>query len=175
MNSCFQNSKTNSWKISIILTQNRLNCRIVVRSSLLYFRLYVYVQELRIFFLPYSCAWVCCRTRVGTISQSSSETSFKLLRFTSGLSHLEKLPFVVSSIHITSANAKKSKWQIFGTSDHSSKNQHFRNPTNYTPLDPEFYTDHYLQRDYTLKRNCNKDKIVLQQVFEVHHIYYYCL
>ena len=102
-------------------------------------------------------------------------TSFKLLRFTSGLSHLEKLPFVVSSIHITSANAKKSKWQIFGTSDHSSKNQHFRNPTNYTPLDPEFYTDHYLQRDYTLKRNCNKDKIVLQQVFEVHHIYYYCL
>ena len=62
------------------------------------------------------------KIRVGTISQSSSETSFKLLRFTVGLSHLEKLSFVQISAHIASAIAKKSKWQIFGPGDHMAKN-----------------------------------------------------
>ena len=45
--------------------------------------------------------------RVGTISQSSSETPFKLFRFTVGLSHLEKLSFAQASAYIASANAKK--------------------------------------------------------------------
>ena len=48
---------------------------------------------------------------------------FKLLRFT-----VELRPFklVQASTHIPSANAKKSKWQIFGPSNHRAKNQNFR-------------------------------------------------
>ena len=37
------------------------------------------------------------------------------------------------------------------------KNQNFRNPTNYIPLTPDFYNDHYSRKDYNLKSNCNKD------------------
>ena len=94
---------------------------------------------------------------MGTISQSSSETPFKLFRFTFGLGHLEKLPFVQACACTASADAKKSKWQIFSSSTYKTKFQNFRNPINYIPLDPEFYGDHYLQEDYTLKSNCNKD------------------
>ena len=68
---------------------------------------------------------------------------FMLLRFTVELRHLELLSFAQASTHIPSANAKKSKWQIFGPSNHSAKNQNFRNPKNYIPLDPEFYADYY--------------------------------
>ena len=93
---------------------------------------------------------------MGTISQSSSETSFKLFRFTVGLSHLEKLSFAQASAHIASANTKKSKWQIFGPNNHRAKNQNFRNPANYIPLDPEFYAYHFSQEEYTLKNNCKK-------------------
>ena len=95
--------------------------------------------------------------RERTTSQSFSEDSFKLFRFTVGLVHLEKLSFAQASTHIASANAKKLKWQIFGPSDHRAKNQNFRNPTNYIPLDPELYAYHYSQKDYTLKSNCKKD------------------
>ena len=95
--------------------------------------------------------------RVGTIPQSSSETSLKLFRFTVGLRHLEKLSFAQASAHIASANAKKSEWQIFKRSAHRAKNQNFRNPTNYIPLDREIYANHYSQKDYTLKSNCKKD------------------
>ena len=49
-------------------------------------------------------------TRVGTISQTSSEISFKLSRFTVGLSHLEKLSFAQASAHIASTKTKKSEW-----------------------------------------------------------------
>ena len=73
------------------------------------------------------------------------------------LKHLEKLSSAQASAHIASANAKKSKWQKFGPSAHRAKNQNFRNPKNYTTLDPEFYADHYSQKGYTLKSNCNKD------------------
>ena len=67
------------------------------------------------------------------------------------------MSFAQASTHIASANAKKSKWQIFGPSNHSAKNQNFRNPTYYIPLDPEFYADHYSQKeDYILKSNCKK-------------------
>ena len=73
------------------------------------------------------------------------------------LRHLELLSFAQASTHIASANAKKSK-KIFGPSNHKAKNQNFRNPTYYIPLDPEFYADHYSQKkDYTLKSNCKKD------------------
>ena len=95
--------------------------------------------------------------RVGTISQSFSETPFKLFRFTFGLSHLKKLSFAQPSAYIASANAKNSKWWIFGPSTRRAKNQNFRNPTNHIPMDPEFYADHYSQKDYTLKSNCKKD------------------
>ena len=46
---------------------------------------------------------------------------------------------------------------MFGPSNHRAKNRNFRNRTNYIPSDPEFYADHYLQRDYTLESNCKKD------------------
>ena len=84
---------------------------------------------------------------------------FMLLRFTVELRHLELLSFAQASTHIPSANAKKSKWQIFGPSNHRAKNLNFRNPTYYIPLDPEFYADHYSQKNYTLKSNCKKDII----------------
>ena len=82
---------------------------------------------------------------------------FKLLRYTVELRHLELLSFAQASTHIPSANAKKSKWQIFGPSNHRAKNKKLRNPTNYIPSDPEFYADHYSQKDYTLESNCKKD------------------
>ena len=63
--------------------------------------------------------------RVGTISQSSSETPFKLFRFTVGLSHLEKLSFAQASAYIASANAKKWKSWIFGPSTNRVKNQNY--------------------------------------------------
>ena len=56
----------------------------------------------------------------------------KLLRFTVELRHLELLSFAQASTHIPS-----------GSSNHRAKNQNFRNPKNYIPLDPEFYADHY--------------------------------
>ena len=84
---------------------------------------------------------------------------FKFLRFTGELINLELLSFTQASTHIASADAKKSKWQIFGPSNHRAKNLNFRNPTYYIPLDPEFYADHYLQKNYTLKSNCKKDII----------------
>ena len=68
---------------------------------------------------------------MGTIFQNSSETSFKLFRFTVGLKHLEKLSFAQASTHIASGNAKKQKWQIFGPRDYRAKNKKIRNPTNY--------------------------------------------
>ena len=68
-----------------------------------------------------------------------------------------KLPFAQTNAHIVSANVKRLKWQIFGPSAHWDKNQNLRKPTNYIPLDPESYTDHYSQKDYALKSNCNKD------------------
>ena len=98
---------------------------------------------------------VIVNNSVGAISQNSSENPFKLFRFNVGLSHLEKLTFVQASACIAFANAKKSK-EIFGPSAHRAKNQSFRKPTNHIPLDPEFYASHYLQKDYTLKINCNK-------------------
>ena len=52
--------------------------------------------------------------------------------------------------------SKKSKWWIFVPRTHRAKNQNFRNPTNYIPIDPEFYADDYSQKDYTLKSNCKK-------------------
>ena len=66
-----------------------------------------------------------------------------LLRFTVELRHLELLSFAQASTHIPSANAKKSKLQIFGPSNHRAKNQNFRNSKSYIPLNPEFYADHY--------------------------------
>ena len=96
-------------------------------------------------------------SRVGTISQSSSETPFKLCRFTVGLSHLEKESFAQANAYITSANTKKSKWWIFGPSSYRVKNQNFRNLTNYIPIDPEFYADQDSQKDFTMKSNCKKD------------------
>ena len=78
-----------------------------------------------------------------TISQSSSETPFNLLKFFVGLSHLEKLPFAQASAYIASANVKKFKWRVFGPSTHSANNQNFRNPTNYIAIDPGFYADRY--------------------------------
>ena len=48
---------------------------------------------------------------MGTISQSSSETPFKLSRFTVELGHLEKILFTQASACIASVNAKKSKWR----------------------------------------------------------------
>ena len=82
---------------------------------------------------------------------------FKLLKFTVELRHLELFSFAQASTNIASPNAKKSKWQIFGPSNHRAKNKKFRNPTNYIPSDPEFYADHYSQKDYTLESNCKKD------------------
>ena len=67
------------------------------------------------------------------------------------LGHLEQSPFAQASDQMASENAKKSKSQIFGPSAHRDKNQNFWNPTNYIPLDPEFYADHYLQRLYLKK------------------------
>ena len=99
----------------------------------------------------------CTSNRVGTISQSSSEFPCKLFRSTVGFDHLEKSPFVQASAHIASANGKKSKSQIFGPSARRAKNQNFWNLTNYIPLDPEFYADHYSQKDCTLESNFNKD------------------
>ena len=84
---------------------------------------------------------------------------FKLLKFTVELRHLELFSFAQASTNIASPNAKKSKWQIFGPSNHRAKNLNFRNPTYYIPLDPEFYADHYSQKNYTLKSNCKKDII----------------
>ena len=69
-----------------------------------------------------------------------------MFKFTVGLSHLGKLSFAQASAHIASANAKKTKWQIFGASDHRAKNQDFRSPTNYIPLDPKFHAYHYSQK-----------------------------
>ena len=57
--------------------------------------------------------WKDPSNRVGTISQNSSETPFKLFRFTVGLSHLEKLPFAQASACIASANTKKSNGKYF--------------------------------------------------------------
>ena len=94
---------------------------------------------------------------MGTISQSSSETPFKLFRFTIGLSHLENFSFPQASAYKASTNARKSKWWIFGPSTHKAKNQNFRNQTNYLPIDPEFYADHYSEKGYTLKSNFKKD------------------
>ena len=82
---------------------------------------------------------------------------FKLLRFTVELRHLELLSFARASTYIASANARKWNWQIYWPSNHRSKNQNFRNPTNYIPSDPEFYADYYSQKDYTLESNCKKD------------------
>ena len=96
------------------------------------------------------------KNRVGTISQSSSKTTFKLFWFAVGLSQLENLSFAQASARIASANAKKLKWQILGPNTHRAKNQNFRNTTNYIPLNAEFYTDHYLQKDYTWKVTVKK-------------------
>ena len=74
-----------------------------------------------------------------------------------GFSHLEKSPFAQARAYIAFANAKKSKSQIFGPSVQRAKNQNFWNLTNYIPLDPEFYADHYSQKDCTLESNFNKD------------------
>ena len=63
---------------------------------------------------------------------------------------LQKSPFAQANVH-----AKKS--QMCEPSDHRAKNQHFWNPTNYRPLHSEFYTDHYSQKDCTLKSNFKKD------------------
>ena len=68
---------------------------------------------------------------------------------------MELLSFAQASTHIACANA--DIWQIFGPSNHKAKNQNYRNPANYIPSDPEFYTDHYSQKDYTLASNCKKD------------------
>ena len=67
------------------------------------------------------------------------------------------MSFAQASARIAPANAKKSKWRILGPNTHRAKNQNFRNTTNYIPLNAEFYTDHYLQKDYTLKSHCEKD------------------
>ena len=88
---------------------------------------------------------------MGTVFQSSLEFAFKLFRFTVLLAHLEQSPFAQASAHMASANAKKSKSQIFGPSAHRAKNQNFWNPVNYIPLDPEFYANHYSQRLYLEK------------------------
>ena len=45
----------------------------------------------------------------------------------------------------------------FWPSTHGTKVQNFRNPIKYMSVDPEFYADHYLQNNYNLKSNCNKD------------------
>ena len=39
------------------------------------------------------------------------------------------------------------------------KIKNFRNPTDCISLNAEFYADHYLQKEYTLKINCSKDRI----------------
>ena len=96
-------------------------------------------------------------TRLGSVSQNSSKTPFKLFRFSVGLSHLEKLFFALASAYKASASSKKSKWWIFGSSTHTPKNKNFRNPTNYIPIDPQFYANQYSQKDCTLKGNCKKD------------------
>ena len=49
---------------------------------------------------------------------------FKFLRFTVEMRHLELLSFAQASTHIASANAKKSKWQIFGPKIKISGTQH---------------------------------------------------
>ena len=64
-------------------------------------------------------------------------------RFIVELSHLKKMAFAQASAYIASANAKKSKWWVFEPSTCRAKNQNFRNPTNYIPIDPEFYANHY--------------------------------
>ena len=46
---------------------------------------------------------------------------------------------------------------MFGPIAYRAKFQNFRNPTNYILLDPEFYDNHYLQKNYALENNCNKD------------------
>ena len=48
--------------------------------------------------------------RVVNISQSSSETLFKIFRFTVGSSCFKKSLFAQASVCIASTNAKKSKW-----------------------------------------------------------------
>ena len=88
--------------------------------------------------------------RVGTISQSSSETPFRFSGFTVGLSHLEKLSFAQASAYISFCKCQKHpKGQ--------KSYQNFRSPTNYTPIDPDFFADHHSQKDSTLKCNYKKD------------------
>ena len=70
-----------------------------------------------------------------------------------GVESFGKIVFAQASAPIASANTKKSKWQIFGPNNLRAKNQNFRNPANYIPLDPEFYAYHYSQEEYTLKSN----------------------
>ena len=60
-------------------------------------------------------------SRVGTISQSSLETPFKLFRFTLGLNNLKKLLFAQASPCIATVNATKSKWQMFDPSLYTAK------------------------------------------------------
>ena len=50
------------------------------------------------------------KARVGTISQSSSETPFKLFRFTVGLSHFKKLLFAQASACIASAKNQNGRY-----------------------------------------------------------------
>ena len=69
---------------------------------------------------------------------------------------MEKSSFAQASAHRASANAKKSKSQIFEPSAHRAKNENFWNPTSYISLDPEFYADHYSQKDCTLKLTLTK-------------------
>ena len=67
-------------------------------------------------------------TRLGSVSQNSSETPFKLFRFTVGLIYFEKLFFVLASAYKASASSKKSQWWIFGSSTHTPKKKKFQKP-----------------------------------------------
>ena len=50
----------------------------------------------------------------------------------------------------------------------SANTKKFRNPTNYIPIDLEFYADHYSQKDYTLKSNVKKDIATMYHYIQKH-------
>ena len=67
-------------------------------------------------------------SRVGTISQSSSETSFKLFRFTVGLSHSKKIVFCTSQCIYSFCKHQKTKMADIWAKQPQSQKSKFQKP-----------------------------------------------
>ena len=80
----------------------------------------------------------------------------QVVQISSGIESFGKIIFCTSQ---STYSFCKSKWQIFGPSDHwGTQKSKFQKSNKLHAITPRsFYADHYSQNDYTLKSNCKTD------------------